>query len=355
MKKLISVVVIMIVTALLMPACTGSAPDCAQEDVVCAGLVTDVGKVDDRGINQAAWEALEQAKAEGLVQWIRYIETVDGRDFEKNIQTFADAGYDIIVTVGYDQGALSVAEANAYPEILVIGVGQPIEDFIAEGDTTPANYVGVVFPEDQGGFLAGALAAMMSQTHKIGAICGTDVNAPIWRYGEGYRAGAAYIESQMGTVSEVSVVYHNDVAPDRSVSDPTWGAEAANGLIDQGADVIFGVGGGTGDGALGAAAARGVYAIGSNTDQYFLSPETASRMLSSAIQLVKPAVYDLIQAAVNNDVPGGANYTGVAGYAPFHDLDDQVPDEVRAEMERIFNSLSSGEITTGVPPEKPGE
>jgi basic membrane protein A len=355
MKKLTSVVAVMIITALLMPACSGSAPDCTQEDVVCVGLVTEVGKVDDRAINQAAWEALQQAKTEGLVQWIRYIETVDARDYEKNIQTFADAGYDIIVTVGYDQGAPSVAEANAYSGTLFIGVDQPIADFIAESDTTPANYVGVVFPEDQAGFLAGALAAMMSQTHKIGAVCGTDANAPIWRYGEGYRAGAAYIEGQMGTASEVSVVYHNEVAFDKSVNDPTWGAEAANGLIDQGADVIFGVGGETGNGALGAAAARGVYAIGSNTDQYFLSPETSSRMLSSAIKLVKPAVYTLIQAAVNNDFPGGADYAGVAGYAPFHDLDDQVPDDVKAEMDQIFNGLLTGEITTGVPPEKPTE
>jgi basic membrane protein A len=355
MKKLPFVIAAMVITALLTPACTGSSPDCTQENVVCVGLVTAVGKVNDRAINQASWDAVQQAKTDGLADWIRYIETVDPRDYDKNIQTFAAAGYDIIVTVGYDQGAPSVAEADVFPKILFIGVDQPIMDFISEGDTTPANYVGVVFPEDQAGFLAGALAAMMSQTHKIGAVCGTDSNAPIWRYGEGYRAGAAYIEGQTGTATEVSVVYHNEVTFDQSVTDSSWGADAANSLIDQGADVIFGSGGETGDGALGAAAARGVFAIGSNADQYFLSPETSSRMLSSAFKLVQPAVYNLLQAAVNGDFPGGGNYTGVAGYAPFHDLDDQVPEAVRTEMDQIFNGLMTGAITTGVPPEKPAE
>jgi basic membrane protein A len=355
MKRSSVAIAVIMLAALTATGCGGSAPDCTQDEVVCVGLVTQVGGLDDRGYNQDSWAALRQAKDNGLVHLIRNIETVDSRDYPKNIQTFADADYDIIVTVGYDQGAPTVAEANAYPEVLFIGVDQPSADFVAEGDTTPINYVGLVFPEDQAGFLAGALAAMMSQTHKIGAICGTDSNPSIWRFGEGFRAGAAYLEEQMGLTAEVMVVYHNDVAYDRSVSDPTWGAEAANSLIDQGADVIFGAGGQTGNGAVTAAAARGVYAIGVNTDQYYLSPEASSRMLSSAVKLIRPAVYESLRAAVEGDFPGGGDFDGAAGYAPFHDLDEQVPEDVRTEMERIYNGLLDESITTGVPRESPGE
>jgi basic membrane protein A len=66
-------------------------------------------------------------------------------------------------------------------------------------------------------------------------------------------------------------------------------------------------------------------------------------------------VYFLVQAAVSGDFPGGGDYMGAAGYAPFHDLNDQVPDEVRAEMDQIYNGLLTGSITTGVPSQMPGE
>jgi hypothetical protein len=97
----------------------------------------------------------------------------------------------------------------------------------------------------------------------------------------------------------------------------------------QGADAIFGCGGITGNGAITAAAQAGAYAIGVDTDQYLTLPEAAPRMLSSAMKLITPGVFDLIKLSKEGNFPSG-NYFGDAGYAPFHDLDSEVPADVKA-------------------------
>lgn len=353
MKKLYVVIAVFAMAALLLPACAPAAPDCSLDEVFCVGMVTDVGKIDDKSFNQSAWEGLQKAKADGVADWIQYIETTDAKDYDKNIATFAEAGYDVIVTVGFALGDAAGAAAVKYPNVYFIGVDQ-FQEWEYDGDpsTDLANLVGLNFPEDQAGFLVGALAAMMTQTSKIGSVCGTDAVPPVWRFGEGYRAGAAYINPAV----DVTVVYHSDVGFDKTFTDPEWGAATANAMIDNGADVIFGAGGKTGNGAVIAAAQRGVYALGVDTDQYFTLPEAASRMLSSAMKLITPGVADLILAAKNAQAgaafPAG-NYLGDASFAPYHDLDSVVPADVKARMEEINAKLLSGEIETGVPPVKP--
>jgi basic membrane protein A len=215
-----------------------------------------------------------------------------------------------------------------------------------------ANVTGLGFPEDQAGFLVGALGAMMSESQKIGAVCGTDVVPPVWRFGEGYKAGAAYADGMMGTTTEVFVVYHSDVGFDKTFTDPEWGAQTAQSMMDQGADAIFGCGGITGNGAITQAAQAGKYAIGVDADQYLTLPEAAPRMLSSAMKLITPGVFDQIKAVKDGAFVNG-NVTGTAGYAPYHDLDSEVSAEIKAEMEAINAGLLDGSIKTNVPPAKP--
>jgi len=348
LKKLYLVLALVMVAALLLPACAPATPDCASEELFCVGLVTDVGKIDDKSFNQSAWEGVKSAES-NLGAKVQYIETTDSKDYDKNIATFADEGYDVIVTVGFALGEASNAAAAQYPDVDFIGVDQFVEwPFDDDASNDLANFAGLNFPEDNAGFLVGALAAMMSETGKIGSVCGTDAVPPVWRFGEGYKAGAAYIDPAV----EVFVVYHNDVGFDKTFTDPEWGAATANSMIDQGADAIFGAGGKTGNGAVAAAAQRGVYAIGVDTDQYYVLPEAAPRMLSSAMKLITPGVFELIKLSKEGNLPSG-NYFGDAGYAPFHDLENEVPAEVKAKMEEIAAGLLDGSITTNVPPVKP--
>jgi basic membrane protein A len=284
---------------------------------------------------------------------VQFIETADAKDYAKNIGIFADAGYDVIVTVGFGLGEATLAAGKAYPNVKFIGVDQfQAWQFTDDKADDSANVTGLNFPEDQAGFLVGALGAMMSESHVIGAVCGTDVVPPVWRYGEGYKAGAAYADSMNGTTTEVQVVYHSDVGFDKTFTDPEWGAQTAKAMMDNGADAVFGCGGLTGNGAITAAAQAGKYAIGVDADQYLTLPEAAPRMLSSAMKLITPGVAELAAAAKAGTITAG-NFTGTCGYAPFHDLDSKVPANVKSAMEKINAGLLDGSIKTNVSPSKP--
>jgi basic membrane protein A len=332
-------------TATAAPVVEITQADCVKPEVFCVGLVTDVGKVNDKSFNQSAWEGVQKAKTDGVADLVQFLETSDAKDYAKNIATFGDAGFDVIVTVGFNLGEATAAAGALYPNIKFIGVDQ----FQA---ATVKGVTGLNFPEDNAGFLVGALGAMMSKSHKIGAVCGTDVVPPVWRFGEGYKAGAAYADGMNKTTTEVFVVYHSDVGFDKTFTDPEWGAQTAKSMMDQGADAIFGCGGLTGNGAVTAAAQAGAYGIGVDTDQYLTLPEAAPRMLSSAMKLITPGVAELIAAAKAGTITDG-NVFGKAGYAPFHDLDSAVPAEVKAAMEKISAGLIDGSIKTGVSPAKP--
>jgi basic membrane protein A len=345
MKKLHGLVAAFLIPVMLLPACAPARPNCDSEDVFCVGLVTDIGKISDRSFNQSAWEGVQQAEREfgALVQ---YIETADAKDYAKNISTFADENYDVIVTVGFNLREATRTAAENYPDVNFIGVDQD------QFEGTIDNVAGLVFPEDQAGFLVGALAAMMSETHRVGAVCATDVAPAVWRLGEGFRAGVAYADELNSTNTEVFVVYHSDVGFDTTFIDSEWGEATANTMMDEGADVIFGCGGITGNGGIIAAAKTGIYAIGVDTDQYLTVPEAAPRMLSSAMKLITPGVFELLKGAKDGTFPSG-NYFGDVTYAPYHDLENEVPAEVRTAMEQINAGLLDGSIETNVPSEKP--
>jgi len=123
-------------------------------------------------------------------------------------------------------------------------------------------------------------------------------------------------------------------------------------MIDAGADVVFGCGGITGNGAIIAAAQEGAYVIGVDTDQYWTLPEAAPMMLSSAVKLITPGVFELIKLAREDQFPSG-NYSGHVTYAPYHDRDNEVPPDVRSSMEEINTGLLDGSIETNIPVEKP--
>ncbi len=346
MKKLFVVISVLVMASMLLTACGGAAssapakPDCSKAETFCVGLVTDVGKIDDKSFNQSTWEGVKQAESD-LGAVVQYIETTDSKDYAKNISTFADEKYDVIVTVGFALGEATIAAAKQYPDIKFIGVDQSQAEPIA-------NLAGLVFPEDNAGFLVGALAAQMTQTKKLGGVLGTDVVPAVWRFGEGFKAGAAYIDPSV----EVNVVYHSDVGFDKTFSDPEWGKTTALSMIDKGADIIFGAGGKTGNGALLGCAEKDVMAIGVDTDQYYTVPEAQKVLLSSAVKMLTPGTFALVKLAKEGNFPSG-DYVGDAGYAPFHDLDSKVPAEVKTKMEEISKGLMDGSIKTDVPPTKP--
>ncbi|MHB1004760.1 MAG: BMP family lipoprotein [Chloroflexota bacterium] len=311
------------------------------------GLVTDVGKIDDKSFNQSAWEGVQQYQKEQGGD-IKFVETTDPKDYAKNISQFGDANYDVIVTVGFAIGEATYAAAKKYPNVKFIGIDQGQFKDDQHPDIPLKNVSGLIFDEDKAGYLAGVLAALMSKSGTIGSVCGTDIIPPVWRYGEGFKAGAKSVKPDI----KYNVVYHSDVGLDKTFIDPEWGKTTALSMIDKGADIIFAAGGQTGNGALQGAAQKNVLCIGVDTDQYFTLPEVRKVLLSSAMKLITPGVVNLLKTAKDNKFPPG-NFVGTVGLAPYHDLDAKVPADVKAKIQQVDKGLQDGSIKTNVPPVKP--
>ncbi len=320
-----------------LAACSLPSQDCARPEVFCVGLVTDFGSVNEPGFNQSAWTAVEQAKAGGLVDQIAFIETIDTRDRGKNVRTLAEAGYDLVITVGYSMRKATKEAAAEFKSVHFIGVDQP-------QDNKRDNLTGLVFPEDQGGFLAGALAASVTATGRVAAVCDSQSVVEMWEYCEGFREGAYYINPDL----KIFVVYHNDNSPGDLFNAPDWGAETALSLAEDGVDVLFAAGGETGRGALQAAAERGVYVIGADADMYYQLDGVETQVLSSAAKDVTGGLYALIRFAAQGELAGG-EFDGGFSLAPYHALETAVGPEVRARLEEIRIGLANGTVRSNVP------
>ena len=201
------------------------------------GLVTDVGKVDDKSFNQSAWEGVQCAQR-NLGAEVRFIETTNPVDYGRNIEQFAQDNYDVIVTVGFALGEETINQAKKYPNIRFIGVDQ----FQAEDIS---NLAGVIFDEDKAGYLAGYLAGLLTKSNTVGQVLGTPVVPPVEKFGVGYINGAKAAKPGMRVLS---ACHPGGLA--RGFTDPEWGKDTTNQEISQGADIIFAAGGNTGNGGL---------------------------------------------------------------------------------------------------------
>ena len=350
-SRLMTLFTALVALALLLAACPApvAAPaagadagsSAAAEPQFKIGLVTDVGRVNDRSFNQSAWEGVVGA-AEGLglpEDNYRYIETQDAKDYADNIQQFIDAEYNVIVSVGFALGDATNAAAQENPGIMFIGIDQ------FQGETM-ANLAGLIFNEDHSGYLAGVLAGSLSQTGIIAAVLGTDLVPPVVAFNEGYVAGAKSVNPDINVIS----TYHPGEIS-QAFMDPEWGAATAKQALDQGADVIFGAGGVTGNGALqeiatADGAGETVFCIGVDTDQWNTVPAAHPCLVSSAMKLITPGVVDLVNMANEGAFPGG-NYFGDADLAPFHDFEDMIPQELKDLLEATKAGLMDGSIDTG--------
>ena len=311
--------------------------DCGKTGAFCIGLVTDLGKVDDKSFNQSAWEGAKAGatKAGGFA---KYIETTDSKDYAKNIALFGDKGYNVIVTVGFNMGDATAAASVLYPKVKFIGVDQ-------FNSSTATNNTGLIYDEDKAGFLAGYLAAYLTKSNKVGAVFGMKEVLPVRKFGEGYVNGIAYGAKERSKKIKSTVVYH--AAGDNAFSDPAWGATTATQLLTQGYDVIFGAGGSTGNGANAKVAQKaGAFCIGVDTDQYYTVPEAHACMVTSAEKKLVLGVSTLIGQVKAGTIKGG-NYTGQVGLSPFHDLDSKVPAVVKVRLKKLTVKVLDGTVPSG--------
>ena len=314
--------------------------DVQAPDGFTVGLVTDIGKVDDGTFNQFAYEgALGALECFGISEdnW-SFIETVSEADYAANLATALEADPDVLITVGFLLADATEEAAIANPDVNFIGIDQ-------FKDPYPDNMVGVLFNEHEGGFMAGAFAAALSQSGVVGVVGGREDVPPVVKFVNGYSAGAKSVNPDI----DVLEIYNE------SFVDPAKGASDAAQFLGEGADVIFGAGGKTGSGAVQAAAEAGAWGIGVDQDEYFTTFSSGSApgsefLATSAVKRVDLSVLRNIGAVIDGSFAGGiyaltAENDGIT-YAPFHDAD--IPADAAATIESTRAGLADGSIDTGV-------
>jgi basic membrane protein A len=353
MKKSYAAISLLLVAAFVLAACGPAAATPAP--ALKVGLVTDVGQLEDKSFNQAAHEGAKAA-AEAVGGTYDVVVTQNVSDYKQNIQTFVDQGFDVIVTVGFLIGSDTAAAAKANPNVKFIGVDQGIcvdatgvsdPTFTCAGDAAALlpNYQGIVFAEEQAGYLAGILAASISKTGTIGAVGGTNVPAVV-AYNAGYVAGAQSVNPDIKTLYQ-----ETNPDPSKGFNDPATGKAIAQQFIGQGADVMFQIAGLTGQGVLEAACDAGIYGIGVDVDQVQTLPNLSKCIVTSAEKKLK----DTVQAVVESvgagtfqagTVPYNAASTPPAiGLSPYHDFTSLITPEIQALLDAAMAKMASGELS----------
>lgn len=338
-KGLFAVMAVLIALSLVLAGCGGTGAKTLK-----LGMVSDVGGVDDASFNQNTWEGLEKAGKDFGVE-AQFIESQAQADYEKNITELAEQKYDLIVTVGFLLADATAKMAAQYPDVNFTIVDVTYDPPIP-------NVQGIAFNTDEAafpiGYLAAGWAVLKDPTDpQVGWVAGMQIPT-VEIFIVGYENGVKYYNEQKGTDVKSSGVYVGDFeAPDK-------GKIQGNSLIDEGVDVIFGVGGKTGNGGITAAKERGKWGIGVDVDQYNTLPNEKDILLTSCVKRLDNSVYAVAQSVRDGKFAGGTNYVGTAanggvGLAPYHDFEDEIPAELKAEVEAILKGIIDGTIKTGWP------
>jgi len=335
-----------------MPAT--EAPTEAPASDLKIGVVTDVGQLEDKSFNQAAHEG-GQAAAESLGAQFDVIVTQNISDYRQNIQTFVDQGFNVIITVGFLIGTDTAIAAQENPDVTFIGVDQgicvdenaaPDPTFACAGDaaTLLPNYQGIVFAEEQAGYLAGIVAASISKTGTIGAVGGTNVPAVV-AYNAGYIAGAQSVNPDIKTLYQ-----ETNPDPAKGFNDPATGKAIAQQFIGQGADVLFQIAGLTGQGVLEAACDADIYGIGVDVDQVETLPNLSGCIVTSAEKKLTNTVQAVAESVASGTFQAGtvsynaASTPPAIGLAPYHEFESLITPEIQAKLDEAMAAMASGEL-----------
>jgi basic membrane protein A and related proteins len=307
--------------------------------------VTDVGGVDDKSFNASAWAGAQRAAADFGAE-AKVLESQAETDYEVNINSFVDQGCDLIVTVGFLLGEATLAGAEANPDTPFA-----IVDFAY--DAPPPNLKGLVFSTDEAAFLAGYLAAGMTETGKVGTFGG--INIPtVTIFMDGFAWGVDHYNEVNGTAVEVL-----GWDPDTQEGSFTNNFESlddgrafAQSLVDEGADIVMPVAGPVGLGSASLATELGTFSIiGVDVDQTVTDPNNAGVYLTSVMKGIDNAVYsaadEALTGSLSNELYVGTLANDGVDIAPYNEFEDAVPQELKDAIEQLRADIISGAVTVG--------
>jgi branched-chain amino acid transport system substrate-binding protein len=298
-------------------------PTWREREKAKVAIVFDTGGLDVEGFNSVCLSGAKKVEEELNIK-LDYVVAKTIQEFYDLQRGYAGA-YDIIICTGSNQADALWDVSKEFPEqkfVLVDGTESERE-----------NVASLSFRDEESSFLAGALAAMVSETNKTGFVGGMDIPV-ITRFLAGYYAGVRYINPDC----EIIVSYVG------SWTNPKRGKELALELYDNGAEVVFGAAGASGVGVIEAAEERNLYAIGADTDQRCLAPDN---VLVSTLKCTDVAVFDVIKDLVNGDFEGGIHSQGLKEGGVGLSLDNALPivtDEMKEEIREIREEIIDGGI-----------
>lgn len=297
-----------------------------------AGMVSDVGGLNDHSFNEAAYNGLQKLKSDGLAGEIKGVESKRQEDYEPNMQNLVDAKFDIVWGIGFLMGDSTAAQAKANPN-----QKYGLIDSVVEAP----NVASITFKEEEGSFLMGVIAAKATKSKVVGFVGGMDIPV-IHHFEAGFKAGVMSIDPTI----DIKTVYTG------KFDDPAAGKNTALAMIDAKADVIFHAAGGTGDGVIEAAKEKKVYAIGVDKDQNSLGKDT---VISSMMKRVDTAVFTVSKQAKDGQFKAGITALGLkedgVGTAPSTRW-DLMPADTKALVEKWTEAIKSGKVVVPNEPDK---
>jgi basic membrane protein A and related proteins len=298
------------------------------------GLVFDVGGLGDKSFNDLAYKGLTRAEGDLDIE-IRMIEPGDGSDREAAIRQLAAAGFDLVIGVGFIFTDDMRAAAKQFPAVKFACIDYSV---IPGQDPPGPNLAGLRFREEEGSYLVGALAGLLSRSRKVGFVGGMRIPL-IEKFEAGFRAGVKRVCPECAVFSAYA-----GTEP-KAFADPTMGKELALAQYGAGADIIYHASGKTGIGVFNAARSTGNKAIGVDADQFHEMP---CCVLSSMIKGVDVAVYDTIRAVAEGRFKGGIQEFGLAENGVGYVFDDHnrgwIDEQVHAQVEGLRRAIVAGEI-----------
>jgi basic membrane protein A len=321
------------------------------------GLVTDVGQLNDKNFNQFSWEGAQDGASRVGGTAASAVSAVSA-DIARNIQSFVDQHYDIIVTVGFAAGNDTAKAAKANPNIKFIGVDQSFICLDAAGDPDPTftcpgdaktllpNYMGIGWHEEQPGYLAGIIAGSLSETGVIGAVGGTYSVPAVPNYIVGYANGAKSVNPDV----DVVVQYVSPNPDAAAFADQAGGKAFAQQMLtaNPDIDVMFQVAGLTGNGVLQAACEAGIWAIGVDVDQYESFPDAKACTVVSAEKKLKKNVSDAIFAVKNNTFTAGGVKLEIStddvGLSSYHEHASLITADIQAKIDAAIAGMKDGSV-----------
>jgi basic membrane protein A and related proteins len=307
-----------------------------------ACMVLDTGGVDDRSFNQSSWQGMKDAQATNPNIKISYVPSQSDQDYIPNLKAQISKGCDTTIAVG---GLMTNA-------VKTTATQSPDHKFaIIDSATGQDNVYGIQFNTAQGGFLGGYLAAAYSKSGKVATFGGLKI-PPVTVYMDGFQEGVQYYNQAKG--KNVQVLGWDEAKQDgtfaQSFVDQNKGKSISQQFIQNGADVIFPVAGGTGLGAGAAAQASGgkVSALWVDTDGCTSAPQYCKVFLSSVVKNITKAVTTYVTGAASGTFPTGS-YIGTlqndgTGLAPFHEFDSKVSSDIKSELQQVSSDITSGKI-----------